>query len=313
MKRPYILIILLSFMLGACSATRVVGHKTADISAPIRQMVLLLDSGEKFKAMDPSHAPQIDAVNKVMDQVFAVVVKRSPEVFAKNNITAKAYQRTGKAEEAEGVTAAQLKEYPYLLTVSPSNATRRKRDGNTSIDMKANVYDFTQNKTVWRGVITYSESSFASIDDRTADKFIVALLTKLGEVGFVRLPSAGASGAEPPALTSLQDVHAQEIDQPPQKTAGNLTTGLSCADVVPWAKENNKWGAGAPIAAQFQKEFDSSVGSHKVVWEVGRELTKSGKDYRIECIDDVMSIAELSPEEAAEKHIKPKSVRFWHK
>lgn len=305
MSKICILLVLFFVFLSGCSNTRVIGQKTANIAGPIREIVVVLEN-KNFKAIDKSEQPYIDTLNSTTRKVLAVVHKRIPEVFTQNGIKAKAYLNV---DESSGVPKTlppmQLKEFPYLLTITPSNANIRKRDGNTNIDMAAHIYDHLQGKVVWRGSITYSESSYAIINDKTADVFIDRILSRLRDVGFVPLKPDG----------TLR-VSATDPDKAPNLTTSyeaSANNEMPCSKAVLWVKENNKWGPNAPIVQSVQKQLDSGIGKSKVVWEIGRGVTKDGKDYRIECINDNLNIKELTAEEADKRKIKDTSVKFWSK
>ncbi|QXE88587.1 hypothetical protein KP003_09380 [Geomonas nitrogeniifigens] len=305
MAKICILLICICIFLSGCSNTRVIGHKTANIAGPIHEIVVVLDN-KTFKAREKSDQAYINTVNSTMKKVYAVVHKRIPEVFAQNGIKAKAYLNVDESSgEPATLPPMQLKEFPYLLTITPSNASIRKQDGNTNIDMAAHIYDQFQEKIVWRGSITYSESSYALINDKTADVFLDRILNRLRDVGFVSLKpddTLRVSAADPPNAPNLT---TSSEAGPKSETA--------CSKAIIWMKENNKWGPNAPIVQSFQKQFDSGIGKSKVVWEVGKGLTKDGKDYRIECINDNLNIKELTAEEADKRHVKDTSVKFWSK
>jgi len=300
-----ILLIFVFIFLSGCSNTRVIGHKTANIAGPIQEIVVVLDNKD-FKAREESDQAYINTLNSTMRKVYAVVHKRIPEVFTQNGIKAKAYLNV---DESSGVpvtlTPMQLKEFPYLLTITPSNASIRKQNGNTNIDMAAHIYDHLQEKIVWRGSITYSESTYALINDKTADVFIDRILSRLRDVGFVPLKpddTLQVSAADPPKAPNFAT-----------SNEAGAKSEIPCSKAILWMKENNKWGPNAPILQSFQKQFDSGIGKSKVVWEIGRGLTKDGKDYRIECINDNLNIKELTAEEADKRGVKDASVKFWSK
>lgn len=175
------LLVFLSIVVTGCVRTTTVGHKVAEVSAPIRKMNCEFENGD-FKFQDdkkPKYVNQRaqEAVKKTLDALKTSLPKRMPVVFGLNNV-----------EVMSGDKPEQ-----YLLRVMPRYASFNSAGGTdkVSLDLRAMLLDMSQNsKVIWWGDIHVFHNQQSDMDDKAVDNFAKSILEQLVKAEVVWVENA---------------------------------------------------------------------------------------------------------------------------
>lgn len=201
----------------------------------------------------------------------------------------------------------------YTLEVTPDRKIEIFCSSNScmsTVNVQLTLKESKTDAFIWGSAIKVNSSKapYKQINANGKEELITQDTTKemvdviIGEwEKYQLLPLRLASPRNQPVVSAFDDPAMLSKSDP------------NAEKIINWIKENNKWGADAKIVDGVRKDIDSASECFFAEWDLGWGLTKSGKAYRLEWTKNELKIIELSPEDAAIKGYKERSIKFTKK
>ncbi len=165
-----------ALLAAGCVSTSVTSRALQKTSAPIEQMLVIVQPG-KFAAGNVASS----LGQKNVDALVPSLAERVPVVFSLNGVAT----RAAKA----GAPSAVATPAEHVLVITPTSATYSSKSGQ-ELFVRAELRDPAKSAVLWQADIRLATLGFGKFDNKVADDLSLQMLEKLRSDGIAKV-SAG--------------------------------------------------------------------------------------------------------------------------